>query len=47
MNATAEQLDELDRLSRNLAETTDWWSDYYQADVPAAQGAVPPSSWPR
>ncbi|WP_258064452.1 FadR/GntR family transcriptional regulator [Arthrobacter sp. ZGTC131] len=31
VNATAEQLDELDRLTHDMAESTDW-SDYHQAD---------------
>jgi DNA-binding GntR family transcriptional regulator len=31
VNATAEQLDELDRLTKDMAESTDW-SDYHQAD---------------
>ncbi|WP_231511318.1 FadR/GntR family transcriptional regulator [Arthrobacter sp. UNC362MFTsu5.1] len=31
LNATAEQLDELDRLMHEMAESSDW-SDYHQAD---------------
>jgi DNA-binding FadR family transcriptional regulator len=31
LNATPEQLDELDRLTRDMAESSDW-SDYHQAD---------------
>ncbi|MEV7132624.1 FCD domain-containing protein [Arthrobacter sp. NPDC093128] len=31
LNATAEQLDELDRPTRDMAESLDW-SDYHQAD---------------
>jgi DNA-binding FadR family transcriptional regulator len=31
LNATAEQLDELDRLTRDMAESSDW-SAYHQAD---------------
>jgi DNA-binding GntR family transcriptional regulator len=31
LNATAEQLDELERLTREMAESSDW-SEYHQAD---------------
>ena len=31
INASTEKLDQLDRLTRDMAESTDW-SDYHQAD---------------
>jgi DNA-binding transcriptional regulator YhcF (GntR family) len=50
VNASAEQLDELERLTRDMAESTDW-SAYHQADeqfhqlVGTASGWGPPSGF--
>ncbi len=44
LNATAEQLDELDRLTRDMAGSADW-SDYHQADEQFHNWWAPRQGW--